>query len=46
MFEDTERRRTNRQSARRNSDDAREKFVHDFVAAWDKVMEADRFDRG
>lgn len=28
------------------SDDAREKFVHDFVAAWDKVMEADRFDRG
>ena len=27
------------------SDDAREKFVHDFVAAWDKVMEADRFDR-
>ncbi|ANH39662.1 Catalase-peroxidase [Nocardioides dokdonensis FR1436] len=26
------------------SDDAREKFVHDFVAAWDKVMEADRFD--
>ena len=27
------------------SDDAAEKFVHDFVAAWDKVMEADRFDR-
>ncbi|GHJ61225.1 catalase-peroxidase [Nocardioides sp. OK12] len=27
------------------SDDAKEKFVHDFVAAWDKVMEADRFDR-
>jgi catalase-peroxidase len=26
------------------SDDAREKFVHDFVAAWSKVMEADRFD--
>ena len=26
------------------SDDAREKFVHDFVAAWTKVMEADRFD--
>jgi len=26
------------------SDDAREKFVHDFVAAWDKVMTADRFD--
>ncbi len=27
------------------SDDAREKFVHDFVAAWNKVMNADRFDR-
>ncbi len=27
------------------SDDAEEKFVRDFVAAWDKVMEADRFDR-
>ena len=27
------------------SDDAKEKFVHDFVAAWDKVMELDRFDR-
>jgi catalase-peroxidase len=26
------------------SDDAREKFVHDFVAAWDKVMNLDRFD--
>ncbi|PWN01255.1 catalase/peroxidase HPI [Nocardioides silvaticus] len=26
------------------SDDAREKFVADFVAAWSKVMEADRFD--
>jgi len=25
-------------------DDNREKFVHDFVAAWTKVMEADRFD--
>jgi catalase-peroxidase len=25
-------------------DDAKEKFVHDFVAAWDKVMSADRFD--
>jgi catalase-peroxidase len=25
-------------------DDAREKFVHDFVAAWDKVMTLDRFD--
>jgi catalase-peroxidase len=26
------------------SDDAKEKFVTDFVAAWDKVMNADRFD--
>jgi catalase-peroxidase len=26
------------------SDDAREKFVADFVAAWTKVMNADRFD--
>ena len=26
------------------SDDAREKFVRDFVAAWDKVMQLDRFD--
>jgi catalase-peroxidase len=25
-------------------DDAREKFVNDFVAAWDKVMNLDRFD--
>ncbi len=25
-------------------DDSREKFVHDFVAAWTKVMHADRFD--
>jgi catalase-peroxidase len=25
-------------------DDAREKFVHDFIAAWVKVMNADRFD--
>jgi catalase-peroxidase len=25
-------------------DDAGEKFVHDFVAAWDKVMNVDRFD--
>ncbi|MHA6628539.1 catalase/peroxidase HPI [Pseudonocardia sichuanensis] len=25
-------------------DDAREKFVHDFVAAWDKVMNLDRYD--
>ncbi|MBP7777602.1 MAG: catalase/peroxidase HPI [Acidobacteria bacterium] len=27
------------------SDDAREAFVHDFVTAWDKVMQLDRFDR-
>ena len=26
------------------SDDAEEKFVRDFVAAWDKVMNLDRFD--
>jgi catalase-peroxidase len=26
------------------SADAREKFVMDFVAAWNKVMNADRFD--
>jgi catalase-peroxidase len=26
------------------SDDAKEKFVHDFVAAWDKVMNLDRYD--
>jgi catalase-peroxidase len=26
-------------------DDAREKFARDFVAAWDKVMNLDRFDR-
>ena len=26
------------------SSDAQEKFVHDFVAAWDKVMMLDRFD--
>jgi len=25
-------------------DDAKEKFVHDFVAAWHKVMDLDRFD--
>ncbi|NED68726.1 catalase-peroxidase, partial [Streptomyces sp. SID10244] len=25
-------------------DDAKEKFVKDFVAAWDKVMNLDRFD--
>lgn len=27
-------------------DDHREKFVRDFVAAWDKVMNLDRFDLG
>jgi catalase-peroxidase len=27
-------------------DDAKEKFVHDFVAAWHKVMNLDRFDLG
>jgi catalase-peroxidase len=26
-------------------DDAREKFVHDFVKAWNKVMDLDRFDK-
>jgi catalase-peroxidase len=26
------------------SSDGAEKFVHDFVAAWDKVMNLDRFD--
>ncbi|MFQ3294979.1 MAG: catalase-peroxidase, partial [Natrialbaceae archaeon] len=26
------------------SDDAEEKFVHDFVDAWEKVMMLDRFD--
>ena len=26
------------------SDDAQQKFVHDFVAAWDKVMNLDRFE--
>ncbi len=26
------------------SDDAKESFVHDFIAAWTKVMNADRFD--
>ncbi len=25
-------------------DDAQDKFIHDFVAAWNKVMNADRFD--
>ena len=28
------------------SDDARTKFVRDFVSAWDKVMTLDRFDLG
>ena len=27
-------------------DDTKEKFVQDFVAAWDKVMNLDRFDIG
>ncbi len=26
------------------SDDAKEKFVNDFVAAWSKVMDLDRYD--
>jgi len=26
------------------SDDAKEEFVHNFVAAWDKVMNLDRVD--
>jgi catalase-peroxidase len=26
------------------SDDAQDKFVHDFVAAWNKVMNLDRYD--
>jgi len=26
------------------SSDAHEKFVHDFIAAWSKVMDLDRFD--
>jgi catalase-peroxidase len=26
------------------ADDAKEKFVKDFVAAWNKVMKLDRFD--
>jgi Catalase (peroxidase I) len=26
------------------SDDSRQKFVHDFVAAWNKVMNLGRFD--
>ncbi len=28
------------------SSDGQKRFVHDFVAAWDKVMNLDRFDRG
>ena len=28
------------------SSDAAEKFIHDFVAAWNKVMNLDRFDLG
>jgi catalase-peroxidase len=27
-------------------DDANDKVVRDFVAAWDEVMNLDRFDRG
>ena len=27
-----------------SADDAKERFVRDFVAAWDKVMNLDRFD--
>ena len=26
------------------SDDNKEKFIHDFIAAWNKIMNADRFD--
>jgi catalase-peroxidase len=26
------------------SEDSQEKFLHDFVAAWSKVMDLDRFD--
>jgi len=26
------------------SDDSKEKFVHDFIVAWNKVMNLDRFD--
>ena len=26
------------------ADDGRERFVHDFVRAWDKVMMLDRYD--
>ncbi len=28
------------------SEDGQERFVHDFIAAWDKVMNLDRFDLG
>ena len=28
------------------ANDAEEKFIHDFIAAWDKVMNLDRFDLG
>jgi catalase-peroxidase len=28
----------------RKTKDAKQKFVRDFVAAWNKVMNADRFD--
>jgi len=28
------------------SDDSKDKFVNDFIAAWNKVMNADRFDLG
>jgi catalase-peroxidase len=28
------------------SDDSADRFVHDFVAAWDKIMNLDRFDLG
>jgi catalase-peroxidase len=27
-------------------EDSKEKFLHDFVVAWDKVMNLDRFDLG
>ena len=26
------------------SDDSKEKFIRDFISAWNKVMNADRFD--
>jgi len=28
----------------RSNDDAQEKFIEDFVAAWAKVMDLDRYD--